>query len=675
MKPSREKPTPRKIAAIESPVDPSLSTRWRWIFHVCVFVLACLPFLPALSQGFVEWDDDFTFIKNPNWRGLSSQNIDWMFSDASMYMGHYQPLSWLSCALEFELWGLNPGRMHLVNLLIHALNAVLLARLTTRLIAWSRGVNSGEEPVSAWIGGAVAAMFFALHPLRVESVAWATERRDVLSTLFLLSTLLCWLRTKDKNGLGALWWIATLGFYWLSLLSKAWGMTLPALLILLDVFPLRRVEPTLKSWFQSALSTWPFAPFAIWCALKASAAQAMVGADVSWSEHGLLNRLAQASWGSLYYVWKTLLPTSLSPLYELEENFNPWQGDYAIAMVFVAVLSLALFFSRKRFPAGLAAWMAFLILVSPVLGLFQSGAQKAADRYTYLACMPFAALLGAGIALLVEKRALNGWRDRVLVPVGLTLLAVFVALGLAANAQTHIWKDSESLWRQVIAVEPQSYIAHHNLAVTIGEKGRTKEAIELEVRCIELRPGKGNVDARQYLGTLYQRDGRADLALTAWTDAFRVDPEHVNVIHSLEQAFARSGDKTKLYALFDEALAKDPKLVGARMEYALRLFKDGRSTDAEAQLKAALVAEPRHVPSLVALGQLYVSIGRATEAEPLLLLASRIDTRNADALAELGAVRATQGQKDAAMLLWSQALMYAPEHPRAKALMQQYSGQ
>lgn len=666
-----------KAADTDSParVDDAplgLAAPWRWLVLACLFLVSCAPFLPALSQGFVEWDDNLNFVNNPYWRGLSSQNIEWMFS--TMYMGHYQPLSWMSFAIEFEMWGLNPERMHLVNLLIHGLNAVLFARLATRLLAWSSGVRAGAESTWAWIGGACAALFFALHPLRVESVAWATERRDVLSTLFLLSTVLCWLRTKDASPGRALWWIATLMFYGLSLLSKAWGMTLPALIVLLELYPLRRAEPSLRGIARAALSTWPFVPLAGWCAYKAASSQESIMAAVSWSEHGLMQRLAQATWGSAFYVWKTVAPSGLSPLYELEEQFDPWQRDYMIATVSVAALTLILFFARKRFPAGLAAWCAFLILASPVLGLLQSGAQKAADRYTYLACMPLAALAGAGVAWFVRRRSQRGWRDPLLGATALALVAIWTSLGLAASAQTRIWKDSESLWRQVIAVQPESYIAHHNLAATIGQTGRVKEAIELEERCIQLRPGKGNVEARHYLGTLRQRNGEPDLALEAWTAAFRVDPEHANVVASLDAELARRGQRTRLFELFDEVLASNPRLVGARVVYAGRLAGQGRASDAESQLKLALSIDPRSVPALLGLGRMYLSAGRAKDAEPLLLNATRLDPRNPDAFTELGAVRAAQGQLEAAILLWNQALMLAPDHPRALGLLRQHSG-
>ena len=192
MKPSIDKParaaTPPANVVQKTWANIVPPARWRWFLLTCVFALAWLPFLPALSQGWVDWDDNYNFAaaRNPMWHGLTSANIDWMFQTTNIYMGNYQPLTWLSFATEYSLWGESPERMHLINVLLHALSAVLLARLATRLFAWSSGTRAGEESLAAWIGGAAAALLFALHPLRVESVAWATERRDVLSAVFLL---------------------------------------------------------------------------------------------------------------------------------------------------------------------------------------------------------------------------------------------------------------------------------------------------------------------------------------------------------------------------------------------------------------------------------------------------------------------------------------------------------
>ena len=210
-----------------------------------VFALSFVFFWPALGQGFVDWDDDRLFVNNPYWRGLSSENVRWMFASwhqlGSFYMGHYQPFTWVSFAIEYELWGVNAERMHLVNMLLHGLNAVLVCLMSVRLFAWHQG-ESRQHGAGLWVGASLAALLFSMHPLRVESVAWATERRDLLSMFFLLLCVLSWLAMLRSEGSRLGWWALVLLTYVLSLGSKAWGMTLPVLLVLIDVWPLRRLE-------------------------------------------------------------------------------------------------------------------------------------------------------------------------------------------------------------------------------------------------------------------------------------------------------------------------------------------------------------------------------------------------------------------------------------------------
>src|SRR5207249_5694880 len=196
-------------------------------------VLVC--FLPALGSQFVLWDDDMNFTDNPSYRGLSASHLRWMFT--TLYGGHYQPLSWLTLGLDYTLWGMNPTGYHLTSLLLHAVNAVLFYYIVLALL------RRAVAAVSASAGAAaVGALFFAIHPLRVESVAWASERRDVLAALFYLATVLAYLRMAEEepSGRAHRWYLVSLACFVLSLLSKAWGITLPVVLLALDVFPLRR---------------------------------------------------------------------------------------------------------------------------------------------------------------------------------------------------------------------------------------------------------------------------------------------------------------------------------------------------------------------------------------------------------------------------------------------------
>ena len=520
---------------------PELPARARWALLALVFLLSVVCFWPAAGQGFVDWDDDRLFKGNPYWRGLSAENLRWMFATwtayGSYYMGHYQPLTWLSHAVEFELWGESAERMHLVNMVLHGLNAVLFCLVSVRLLSWHREGRAGAGP---WIGSALAALLFSMHPLRVESVAWATERRDLLSSFFLFLCVLAWLGLLRREGPRFGLWGLVLVLYVLSLASKAWGMTLPVLLLLIDVWPLRRLESGaggLRALGRLALEKLPFVPFAAVTALLAAQAQGSFGATVGFGEHGILARAAQAAYGLVFYLVKTFWPVGLSPLYELEIDLDPTRAVYVGAMVAVAVLTIALVLLRKKLPGWLAAWVIYGVTVAPVLGVLQSGAQRVADRYSYLACLPFVLLLGAGAQRVLE----GGSRARRNV-LALVSAVVLLVLGALTWKQTTVWRDNETLWSHVIRLQPSSYIAHHNLAAAHQGAGRIAEAIESEKRSIEAHPGKGNEQTRHNLGLLYQRTGQPDLALEAWRGAVRVAPTHEPSIQALVGELRRRGD-------------------------------------------------------------------------------------------------------------------------------------
>src|SRR4051812_21592681 len=211
----------------------------RYVLPVCVVALTLACFLPVLTNGFVDWDDGQLLFQNSNYRGLDWPHIRWMFS--TFYMGHYQPLTWTTFGLDYLLWGLDPFGYHLTNLVLHCANALLFYFVALRLLLLAgRGVDA-HRVSGLYLATALAALLFALHPLRVESVAWITERRDVLSGLFFLATLYCYLQGAERSTARRPWMAAAVIFYLLSLLSKAAGMALPIVLVVLDFYPLRRL--------------------------------------------------------------------------------------------------------------------------------------------------------------------------------------------------------------------------------------------------------------------------------------------------------------------------------------------------------------------------------------------------------------------------------------------------
>jgi len=419
----------------------------RWIPWL-LFAATALTFLPSLRGEFLNWDDDFNFTNNPDYRGLSPIHLKWMAT--AFVTGHWHPLTWLTLGLDYTLWGMNPLGYHLTSVLIHGANAVLL---WLSLEALLRLIGRSGAPWPALIGAA----FYALHPLRVESVAWITERRDVLCGFFTLLCVLAYLRRVEEERAGrpgTRWLAISIAAFGASLMSKALSITLPGALLVLDVYPLGRFQPGMRR--RILLEKLPF--LALSCAdaaIMQASARATHGLQ-SLAGYDVLQRVAQASYGLCFYIVKTLWPSSLYPLYRLDPKLDPKDAVYLASMAAVAVVTTLLFVRRRRLPAPLVTWLCYAGLLFPVLGLTVTGMQIAADRYTYLAAIPGSMLLAAGLAGVPAVA-----QTRVAAVSAALLLGL---AGLTAR-QCGFWKDSITLWTRQIEFDPGSSVAWSNRAI------------------------------------------------------------------------------------------------------------------------------------------------------------------------------------------------------------------
>lgn len=431
----------------------------RWIAPFLIVLLTFTAFFPVLQNGFVDWDDDQNLLDNPNYRGLGWTQLRWMFT--TFHMGHYQPLSWVTFGLDYLLWGMDPFGYHLTSLMLHAANAAVFYFVALHLLTSASSVP-GKLGLRAAAG--FAAMFFAIHPLRVESVAWATERRDVLSGLFFLATVFCYLRATTAMVADSArwrWMTAAVTIYGLSLFSKVSGVTLPIILLVLDVYLLRRLGGGLGKWFGPAVRrVWlekvPFLLLALGAAVIGLVAQYQAGSIMPLNQYGLVPRVAQAFFGLAFYVWKTIIPVGLSPLYELPIHLKAWDWPFLLGGVVVLAVSIGLFIFRRRWPVGLVSWVCYVVMLAPLLGIAQNGPQIVADRYSYLSCLGWAILAGTGL-LRCWRLGLSGLIHRQTIVVGVGLAAaVLVGLGGLTWKQVQVWHDSETLWRHVLAVAQNS---------------------------------------------------------------------------------------------------------------------------------------------------------------------------------------------------------------------------
>ncbi|MBL9032390.1 MAG: tetratricopeptide repeat protein [Phycisphaerae bacterium] len=499
---------------------------WRWLGPLLVALLSIAAHAPASGNGFVDLDDQALLVENDAYRGLGPRQVAWAFS--TTLFGHYQPLTWLSFTIDHEFWGLDPIGFHATNVLIHAIGALLLCLLATRLIAIAAaGTSAGMSaalaapPTLAVVGGIVAAAFWAIHPLRVESVAWVTERRDVLSGALLFAAGLAYLRAVERRRIaGHALAVALLA---LSLLSKAWGMTFFALLLVIDLWPLRRCKPTtdprpLPSAARLLAEKAPYAALGIAAAIVAALAQRSApGAVRTLEDWPLADRVAQALHGLTFYLQKTISPSGLVPLVELPPPGSLWAmpGTWmrAGAVVTLACLAISL---RRRAPALLVALATYAILLSPVLGVFQSGDQLVADRYAYLAAVPVSVLLGACLAWLAMRS--DSRRRRVLAIGG-----TFVGMALVALtwAQARVWRDPLSLWSHAVEAGAPGSAVHVNLALALEQAGRGQEAIERLRTAVAINPRDGR--AWYTLGAYLRRARQLDAA----EQALRRAAEHL----------------------------------------------------------------------------------------------------------------------------------------------------
>ena len=401
---------PRDGCSLRSEFTRALA-RDRWGPPALIAFLTFLVFLPGVFGDFLLWDDDKNYLDHLSWRGLGPRQLVWMFT--SFHMGHYHPLTWLTLGVDYVLWGMNPVGYHLTSLLLHSATAVAFFFVARRLIALGTDDRVGEAALR--IGAAGAALLFGVHPLRAESVVWLSERRDTLSGLFYVLSVLAYLRWVDAGGRRRWYWTAVTLFA-CGLLSKALVVTLPVVLVILDVFPLRRLGGA-AGWFgRTAWPVWteklPFAVLALAGTVVAFVARAPLGAAPSIYDVDAMSRVIISVYGLTFYVWKTLFPFGLSPLYELPSYLYllaPWLlASYA----FVASASVTAVVVRRRWPAFTAAACAYVVTLLPIIGIVQSGPQITADRYTYLACLGWAIVFGAGLAWLAQRcvRRGPGWR-------------------------------------------------------------------------------------------------------------------------------------------------------------------------------------------------------------------------------------------------------------------------
>lgn len=579
---------------------------------VAVSLATALCLLPGVFGGFLTWDDQSNFTKNPEYRGLSWHHLHWMWT--TFHMGHYQPLTWMTLGLDYELWGMDPAGYHFTSLVLHSISAGLFFTVLNALV---------QSPLAA----AAGALFWSIHPLRVESVSWITERRDVLCGVFFLFSVLAYLRMcreRGAGGSGTRWLILSVVAYATSLLSKSLGIMLPLVLLVLDVVVLRRFTPGNRR--RVLLEKLPFVACAGAFFIVMMAAMHEVG-EVRKAV-APLERAAQASFGVSLYLWKTLIPWHLSPLYPIDRGIDPSQTKFVVSMIAAPLVTAGLAVLARKQPAPFATWLAFLILVAPVLGFFVRGYQLAADRYTYLSALPFSLLLAA---------ALRGPLEAPRARVGLSAAGLGLALlGTLAAIQTRIWRDDLALWNHAIDSGWGGEVAYTNRASKIGPKGDLTGAMaDLD---LAIRYNPNHWVCWEARGEICELQKDWDRAAENYGRAMECE---VRVPTPYEHRAAlrdRRGDSAGALADYGEAIHRFPRSAGPWIERGkLKSRLDDRK-GAIADLDEGLRLNPLDAAGVYVRGQCRYALGDPDSAFQDFTAAIRLDPTMRDAHLNRGAI-------------------------------------
>jgi protein O-mannosyl-transferase len=572
-----------------------------------------IVYAPVRSFDFVFWDDPIYVSKNPDIAGgITWQSVRWAFTTG--HAGYWLPLIWLSYMLDVQVHGLSAGGFHVTNVLLHTANTLLLFGVLRRM--------TGKLGRSAFVAG-----LFALHPLHVESVAWVTERKDVLSTLFWMLatwTYVEWVRRPSWGRYAGLLLLFALG-----LTAKPMVMTLPLVLLLLDFWPLGRVAAGIGReqrtvWLRLVIEKVPLLVLALASSIVTFLAQRSVGAVGDFKALPMTYRVENALISYITYIGKMLWPVRLAAFYPFPMALSGWTLSVwsvlaaALALIVVSVLVMR---GARRYPYLPVGWLWYLGTLIPVIGLVQVGGQAMADRFTYVPLIGLFLMAAWGIPDLLAR-----WEGRT-IPLTLASGFLLVTCAITANGQLQYWRDSTSLWTHVLEVTNENAFVHKQLSQVLLQQGKYDEAIAHYSRALQLMPD--DADEQNNMANDLLHHNRVDLAIAHYSEALRIKPGLVEAHNNLANA----------------------------------LMRQGRAAEALTHYSAAISIKPDYAAAHNGLGALLAGQGRAGEAFAHYSEALRIDPSNAEVHNNLGALLVNQGQTDQAIHEFSEAVRISPNKP------------
>ncbi len=515
------------------------------IILICLVLtlLVLAVFAQIRSHKFVDYDDNEYIIgNNAVLTGLSWQNVQWAFT--TNQASNWHPLTWLSHMLDCQLYGIDPGWHHLTNLFLHIANTLLLFAVLRAMTG------------AIWQSAFVAALF-ALHPLHVESVAWASERKDVLSTFFWLLTMAAYVRYSQKMNTAPFlsrlcnnYYLLAVAFFALGLMAKPMLVTLPFVLLLLDYWPLER-----KISRHLLAEKIPFIILSAVSSVVTFLVQQRTGAVVAIDSLSLHRRIPNAILSYVEYIGKMFWPSNLAIFYPINAASFPFWQIAACALLLLGISIFVVYLGRnqKYLPVG---WFWFVGTLVPVIGIVQVGSQAMADRYTYVPLIGLFIMVSFGGAELFGKLRYG-------IRISAVSAAVIIfALMVCADRQVSFWRNTITLFEHAAQVTEDNYLAYSTLSNALGQKGDYDAAIKNGLEALRIRP---NYDKPCYnLGMAYYFKGDREKAIYYWTEALKNNPKYPDANYNLAAAFLAKNDTAGAIKYLQEELKLNPNHIGAK---------------------------------------------------------------------------------------------------------------
>ncbi|MBW1817200.1 MAG: tetratricopeptide repeat protein [Deltaproteobacteria bacterium] len=626
-----------------------------------ILVVATLTvYRQVTDYEFVNVDDDVYITANRHVQaGWTGEGLKWAFT--TNLHGHWHPLTWLSHMTDAQLFGLNPAGHHLTNLFLHLANTLLLFLLMRRMTG------------AVYRSAAVAALF-ALHPLHVESVVWVADRKDVLAGLFFLLTL--WVYVSYIRRRTFVRYLPALACFGLALLCKSAIATLPAILLLLDYWPLARLEPPTNTQNQhvepggsgrvrqALLLLWEKSGFFIIVAIAAVVTFKVMESVITghkplsewWAADALINYVA--------YMGKLFWPVNMTVFYPYIMKVPLWK-IWGSASILVLISILAVLWARKR-PYVIVGWLWYLLTLVPVIGVIRAGPHKLADRYTYLPLIGLFIIMAWGVSELLGR-----WRFR---RQGLAVICglVMVAMIVGSWHQARYWKDSISLFSHAVSIHPQSWLALNNLGDAMAEKGDTDKAMELFKRALRVNPAYAKTHYN--LAKALFESGDPEGAVASYREAIRPQPDYARAHHNLGVILARQGNHGAAVEQFSEALGLDAEYLLAYRNLGEALEKLDRQAEAVDAYEALLGLEPGDAALHNQVGMILTRLGRVDEAMAHYEAALRLRPDLAEAHNNIGVLLAQQNRIKKAAGHFREALRYDPHLEGARKNLERAQG-